>query len=120
VSISGDKSQHERTKALSLFKNGSCPLMVCWFILLLLLIISVCCCGSKKICMNWFIVASHQLLIVFSTFLWPCWMIVIFFSLFLSPSFCSIFSLLVILRWCFYPDLSVISFCLLKFKVLQH
>jgi hypothetical protein len=58
VSISGDKSQHERTKALSLFKNGSCPLMVCWFILLLLLIITVCCCGSQKICMNWFIVAS--------------------------------------------------------------
>ncbi|GAU42454.1 hypothetical protein TSUD_235230 [Trifolium subterraneum] len=28
VSISGDKSQHERTKALSLFKNGSCPLMI--------------------------------------------------------------------------------------------
>lgn len=28
VSIHGDKSQHERTKALSLFKNGSCPLMV--------------------------------------------------------------------------------------------
>ncbi|XP_057448703.1 DEAD-box ATP-dependent RNA helicase 5 [Lotus japonicus] len=28
VSIHGDKSQHERTKALSLFKNGSCPLMI--------------------------------------------------------------------------------------------
>ncbi|CAK8540293.1 unnamed protein product [Lathyrus sativus] len=28
VSISGDKSQHERTKALSLFKNGTCPLMI--------------------------------------------------------------------------------------------
>ncbi|XP_004512453.1 DEAD-box ATP-dependent RNA helicase 5 [Cicer arietinum] len=28
VSISGDKSQNERTKALSLFKNGSCPLMI--------------------------------------------------------------------------------------------
>ncbi|XVF13717.1 hypothetical protein REPUB_Repub08aG0231600 [Reevesia pubescens] len=28
VSIHGDKAQHERTKALSLFKNGSCPLMV--------------------------------------------------------------------------------------------
>ncbi|XVE57352.1 hypothetical protein DITRI_Ditri04bG0084300 [Diplodiscus trichospermus] len=28
VSIHGRKAQHERTKALSLFKNGSCPLMV--------------------------------------------------------------------------------------------
>ncbi|XWS49323.1 hypothetical protein CRYUN_Cryun13aG0153900 [Craigia yunnanensis] len=28
VSIHGRKSQHERTKALSLFKKGSCPLMV--------------------------------------------------------------------------------------------
>ncbi|XP_038725031.1 DEAD-box ATP-dependent RNA helicase 5-like [Tripterygium wilfordii] len=28
VSIHGDKSQHGRTKALSLFKKGSCPLMV--------------------------------------------------------------------------------------------
>nr|XP_025648556.1 DEAD-box ATP-dependent RNA helicase 5 isoform X2 [Arachis hypogaea] len=27
VSIQGDKAQHDRTKALSLFKNGSCPLM---------------------------------------------------------------------------------------------
>lgn len=29
VSIHGDKAQHERTKALSLFKEGSNPLMVC-------------------------------------------------------------------------------------------
>lgn len=29
VSIHGDKAQSERTKALSLFKKGSCPLMVC-------------------------------------------------------------------------------------------
>lgn len=29
VSIHGDKAQTERTKALSLFKKGSCPLMVC-------------------------------------------------------------------------------------------
>ncbi|XP_054810410.1 DEAD-box ATP-dependent RNA helicase 5 [Prosopis cineraria] len=28
VSIHGDKAQYERTKALSLFKNGSCPLMI--------------------------------------------------------------------------------------------
>ncbi|KAA8525702.1 hypothetical protein F0562_007557 [Nyssa sinensis] len=28
VSISGDKAQHARTKALSLFKEGSCPLMI--------------------------------------------------------------------------------------------
>ncbi|KAK4728251.1 hypothetical protein R3W88_021239 [Solanum pinnatisectum] len=28
VSISGDKQQHARTKALSLFKDGSCPLMI--------------------------------------------------------------------------------------------
>ncbi|XLT14391.1 hypothetical protein HN51_060081 [Arachis hypogaea] len=28
VSIHGDKAQHDRTKALSLFKNGSCPLMI--------------------------------------------------------------------------------------------
>ncbi|KAL4601712.1 hypothetical protein ACB092_10G001200 [Castanea dentata] len=28
VSIHGDKAQHERTKALSLFKKGSCPLMI--------------------------------------------------------------------------------------------
>ncbi|XP_058777520.1 DEAD-box ATP-dependent RNA helicase 5 [Vicia villosa] len=28
VSISGDKSQHERTKALSLFKEGTCPLLI--------------------------------------------------------------------------------------------
>ncbi|XP_014519387.1 DEAD-box ATP-dependent RNA helicase 5 [Vigna radiata var. radiata] len=28
VSIHGDKAQHDRTKALSLFKKGSCPLMV--------------------------------------------------------------------------------------------
>ncbi|KAI8022128.1 DEAD-box ATP-dependent RNA helicase 5 [Camellia lanceoleosa] len=29
VSIHGDKAQHARTKVLSLFKEGSCPLMVC-------------------------------------------------------------------------------------------
>ncbi|KAK7367030.1 hypothetical protein VNO80_09036 [Phaseolus coccineus] len=28
VSIHGDKAQHDRTKALSLFKKGTCPLMV--------------------------------------------------------------------------------------------
>ncbi|XP_027360387.1 DEAD-box ATP-dependent RNA helicase 5 [Abrus precatorius] len=28
VSIHGDKAQHDRTKALSLFKKGSCPLMI--------------------------------------------------------------------------------------------
>lgn len=28
VSISGDKQQHARTKALSLFKDGSCPLLI--------------------------------------------------------------------------------------------
>ncbi|XP_024030558.1 DEAD-box ATP-dependent RNA helicase 5 [Morus notabilis] len=28
VSIHGNKSQHERTKALSLFKKGTCPLMI--------------------------------------------------------------------------------------------
>ncbi|KAG5087485.1 hypothetical protein GLYMA_01G010400v4 [Glycine max] len=28
VSIHGDKAQHDRTKALSLFKNASCPLMI--------------------------------------------------------------------------------------------
>lgn len=28
VSVHGDKPQTERTKALSLFKNGLCPLMV--------------------------------------------------------------------------------------------
>ncbi|KAK7252531.1 hypothetical protein RIF29_36538 [Crotalaria pallida] len=28
VSIHGDKAQHARTKALSLFKDGSCPLMI--------------------------------------------------------------------------------------------
>ncbi|KZV31746.1 DEAD-box ATP-dependent RNA helicase 5 [Dorcoceras hygrometricum] len=28
VSISGDKAQHARTQALSLFKEGSCPLMI--------------------------------------------------------------------------------------------
>ncbi|KAI7994985.1 DEAD-box ATP-dependent RNA helicase 5 [Camellia lanceoleosa] len=28
VSIHGDKAQHARTKALSLFKEGSCPLMI--------------------------------------------------------------------------------------------
>ncbi|XP_072087377.1 DEAD-box ATP-dependent RNA helicase 5-like [Arachis hypogaea] len=28
VSIHGDNAQHDRTKALSLFKNGSCPLMI--------------------------------------------------------------------------------------------
>ncbi|KAK3037654.1 hypothetical protein RJ639_030431 [Escallonia herrerae] len=28
VSISGDKAQHARTKALALFKEGSCPLMI--------------------------------------------------------------------------------------------
>ncbi|MCD7461661.1 hypothetical protein HAX54_046783 [Datura stramonium] len=28
ASISGDKQQHARTKALSLFKDGSCPLMI--------------------------------------------------------------------------------------------
>ncbi|KAK4786827.1 hypothetical protein SAY86_010660 [Trapa natans] len=28
VSIHGDKAQHDRTKSLSLFKSGSCPLMV--------------------------------------------------------------------------------------------
>ncbi|KAF7809452.1 DEAD-box ATP-dependent RNA helicase 5 [Senna tora] len=28
VSIHGDKAQYERTKALALFKNGSCPLMI--------------------------------------------------------------------------------------------
>lgn len=35
VSISGDKQQHARTKALSLFKDGSCPLMVHTVLLLL-------------------------------------------------------------------------------------
>ncbi|RVW34730.1 DEAD-box ATP-dependent RNA helicase 5 [Vitis vinifera] len=29
VSIHGDKAQQARTAALSLFKKGSCPLMVC-------------------------------------------------------------------------------------------
>lgn len=28
VSVHGDKAQHDRTKALSLFKDGTCPLMV--------------------------------------------------------------------------------------------
>lgn len=28
VSVHGDKAQHDRTKALSLFKEGKCPLMV--------------------------------------------------------------------------------------------
>ncbi|BAT01082.1 Os07g0301200, partial [Oryza sativa Japonica Group] len=28
VSVHGDKAQHDRTKALSLFKEGSCPLMI--------------------------------------------------------------------------------------------
>ncbi|PKI59582.1 hypothetical protein CRG98_019991 [Punica granatum] len=28
VSIHGDKAQHDRTKALALFKKGSCPLMI--------------------------------------------------------------------------------------------
>ncbi|KAK4746436.1 hypothetical protein SAY87_012748 [Trapa incisa] len=28
VSIHGDKAQHDRTKSLSLFKSGSCPLMI--------------------------------------------------------------------------------------------
>ncbi|XP_068659558.1 DEAD-box ATP-dependent RNA helicase 5 [Aristolochia californica] len=28
VSVHGDKSQHDRTKALSLFKEGKCPLMI--------------------------------------------------------------------------------------------
>lgn len=28
VSVHGDKAQHERTKALCLFKEGKCPLMV--------------------------------------------------------------------------------------------
>lgn len=37
VSIHGDKAQHDRTKALYLFKNGSCPLMVTYFTLELLL-----------------------------------------------------------------------------------
>lgn len=29
VSISGDKAQTARTEALSLFKEGTCPLLVC-------------------------------------------------------------------------------------------
>lgn len=33
VSIHGDKPQNARTQALSLFKEGTCPLMVCWFLL---------------------------------------------------------------------------------------
>lgn len=37
VSIHGDKSQNDRTKSLSLFKKGSCPLMVSCFILLLII-----------------------------------------------------------------------------------
>jgi len=28
VSVHGDKAQHDRTKALSLFKEGKCPLMI--------------------------------------------------------------------------------------------
>jgi len=31
VSVHGDKAQHDRTKALSLFKEGTCPLMVSFF-----------------------------------------------------------------------------------------
>lgn len=31
VSISGDKAQTARTEALSLFKEGTCPLLVCVF-----------------------------------------------------------------------------------------
>ncbi|KAG2633045.1 hypothetical protein PVAP13_2NG290100 [Panicum virgatum] len=31
VSVHGDKAQHDRTKALSLFKEGKCPLMVSFF-----------------------------------------------------------------------------------------
>lgn len=32
VSISGDKAQTARTEALSLFKEGTCPLLVCVFL----------------------------------------------------------------------------------------